>query len=162
MSTVLCLCIKTHQKYGQKYVDIRSAYNWVSLMRGCFSWSKPGSPKLKLEERKHTDYSLDNVIPSTSVLIVWGMPLQITTTTSTMPTCTKAGPGTGLQLGWGIWDFSDDFVFKLHKGSSIGNTDIIDIIEDIGKRDICWLKHEQVIRNRRSEISLFILIVHKP
>lgn len=38
--------------------------------------------------------------------------------------------------------------------------DIIDIIEDIDIRDICWLKHEQIIRNSRSEISLFILIVH--
>lgn len=50
--------------------------------------------------------------------------------------------------------------FKLHEGSSIRNTDIIDIIEDIDIRDICWLKHEQIIRNSRSEISLFILIVH--
>lgn len=47
--------------------------------------------------------------------------------------------------------------FKLHEGSSIGN---MDIIEDIDIRDICWLKHEQIIRNSRSEISLFILIVH--
>lgn len=38
--------------------------------------------------------------------------------------------------------------------------DIIEIIEDIDIRDICWLKHEQIFRNSRSEISLFILIVH--